>query len=81
MGIVDEVRSMIPQQPGNRPWHERVSEDKRELLATIIEAWHGGAFGKQRRPAARAIAAVLQRHGISIGEQGVDVWLSRSSAK
>lgn len=77
--IVDEIAAMLPQQSGNLPWYEKVPADKRELLGTVIEAWRGGAFGKKRRTAARAISSVLKKHGISVGEQGVEVWLIRSA--
>jgi hypothetical protein len=76
---VDEVLSFIPQNPGVRPWWERLDAKQSELAASILEAWHDGKFGPHRRPAARAIAHVLTRHGVSIGEQGVDIWLKRNA--
>jgi hypothetical protein len=79
--VVDEVLSLIPQHPGVRPWWERLDAKQAELAESILEAWHSGKFGPHRRPAARAISHVLKRHGVSIGEQGVDLWLKRNAAK
>lgn len=75
--VLDEVIAMLPQQSGNRPWHEKAPPEKQELLQTILEGWRSGAFGSRRRTACRAISAVLAKHGISIGEQGVEIWLKR----
>ena len=76
--IVSEIAALVPQQQGNRPWYEKVEPAQAELLGTILEAWKAGAFGTRRRTAARAISVVLNKHGIPIGEQGVEVWIRRS---
>lgn len=75
--IVSEIAALVPQQAGNRPWYEKVSPEQQEVLVTILNGWKSGAFGGRRRTAARAISAVLNKHGIPIGEQGVEIWLIR----
>jgi hypothetical protein len=75
--IVDEVAALIPERTGTRPWWERLDTKQGELVKAILAAWHAGTFGTRRRTAAKAIAQAIQRHGINIGEQGVDAWLRR----
>ena len=77
--VIDEVRALIPQTVGVRPWWERLDATQSKMVAEILEAWHGGVFGTQRRTAARAISQTLKRHGIDIGEQGVEGWLRRNA--
>ena len=76
--IVDEVAALIPERPGVRPWWERLDPKRAAMAAEILQAWQSGALGTKRRPAAAAISTTLQRHGVSIGVQGVDQWLKRS---
>jgi hypothetical protein len=76
---VSEIASLIPSRPGVRPWWERVDKRAEAHLTEILAAWRAGKFGSRRRTAARAIAAWLVRHGVHIGEQGVDTWLRRNA--
>jgi hypothetical protein len=77
--VVDEVLALIPQNPGVRPWWERLDAKQAELASAILEAWRAGKFGPHRRTAAKAISQTLGRHGVVIGEQGVDTWLKRTA--
>ncbi len=77
--IVDEIISAIPVSTGSRPWYERVDKSMEPVLEEILRAWHSGALGRFRSRAARAIASTLKRHGVSIGQQGVEIWLRRSA--
>lgn len=76
--VIDEIASLIPERVGVRPWWERVSPDVASALPGVLEAWQSGQFGAQRRTAARAIAAWLNKRGVEIGVQGVEAWLRRS---
>lgn len=76
--IVDEVAALIPENPGVRPWWDRVDDTQAAMLEQIREAWRSGSLGTKRRTAARAISATLKRHGVEIGEQGVETWLKRN---
>jgi hypothetical protein len=75
--IIEEVAALIPENPGVRPWWDRLDAKQAALAAEILAAWKAGTFGSKRRPAATAIAAALRRHGVNIGFQGVDTWLRR----
>jgi hypothetical protein len=75
--IVAEIAAAVPgSYHGFRPWHERAAAEHGELLAAIHAAWHDGAFGTRKTPAAKAISAKLKECGIEIGTQGVLHWLS-----
>lgn len=74
--IVAEIAAAVPRNShGMKPWHRRVGDEHREMLAAIHAGWHAGAFGTRRYPAAEAICAKLREHGIEIGIQGVCHWL------
>lgn len=78
--VVDEIASsFVPARTGYRPWYERVNAEQAEMIATILEGWRSGRFGKSRNAAARTISAYLGRHGIVIGRQGVSAWLAKNS--
>jgi hypothetical protein len=77
--IVDEVTALIPENPGVRPWWDRLDAKQAAMAAQIIEAWRAGTLGTKRRTAAKAISSTLQRHGVTIGVQGVDEWLKRNA--
>jgi hypothetical protein len=74
--IVAEIAAIVPRNGhGMKPWHMRVGDEHREMLAAIHAGWHAGAFGSKFYPAAQAISAKLREHGIEIGTQGVLHWL------
>lgn len=76
--IADEIVALIPIRVGSRPWHEKLNEEQAAMVAEIHAAWLDGRFGKARRTAAKAIASYLNKHGITVGYQGVDAWLAKS---
>jgi hypothetical protein len=75
--IVDEVLAAIPTKSGNLPWWERVNDKQAALLASLLEAWQSGKLGSKKKPAGQAISTTLEKYGITIGPQGVILWLNR----
>lgn len=77
--IVAEIQSLLPAKVGSRPWYERVTPEQAEMLADILAGWQAGAFGRYRKTACVSISQFLERHGITIGWQGVECWLRRNA--
>lgn len=75
--VIADIQRLIPRHHGNMPWWERHAEAHGKLLAEILAAWHAGKFGTKRKTACRAISQYLTSHGVTIGPQGVDTWLTR----
>lgn len=75
--IVDEIAAAIPDGPTSKPWWQRLNDDQKKLIKPILAAWHAGSFGSRRITAARVISDHLSKHGINIGQQGVQAWLQR----
>lgn len=79
--VIDEIAALIPDRVGVGPWWERVDETQAAMLADIHAGWRAGKFGTKKRTAARAISDYLGRHGITIGVQGVETWLTRNAGQ
>lgn len=75
--LVDEIVAAIPENQSGKPWWQRLTPEKRAMVAPILAAWKAGKFGTRRMTAARAISKTLTEHGIKIGAQGVLAWLQR----
>lgn len=76
---VSEIAALIAKSNRSLPWWDRVSPEIAAALPGVLEGWRNGTFGPHRKPAAKAIAAWLQREGVQIGFQGVQIWLERNA--
>lgn len=75
--IVDEIAAAIPEGSTSKPWWERLDNEKKKFITPILEGWRAGKFGHRRITAARVISEHLAKNGITIGQQGVQSWLTR----
>lgn len=76
--IIDEVLGNIAErQP--QAWYQRIAPEHADTLRQIKDAYLAGRFGKQKKPAAEAIARTLRARGIAtVQHQGVLAWLGRA---
>jgi hypothetical protein len=76
--IIDEVLGNISErQP--QAWYQRIAPEHADTLRQIKDAYLAGRFGKQKKPAAEAIARTLKDRGIAAVQfQGVLAWLERA---
>lgn len=76
--VIDEVLGNIAERLP-QAWHQRVAPEHIDTLRQIKEAYLAGRFGKQKKPAADAIAKTLRDRGIAnVQHQGVIAWLERA---
>lgn len=78
--LLDDLREeMASIRHGGKRWHEKISPEHLEELASIKAAWQAGELGTRKKTLARTISARLQERGISdVGAQGVIAWLEEA---
>lgn len=78
--LLDDLRKeMASFRHGVKRWHEKISPEHLDELASVKAAWQAGELGTRKKTLARTIAVRLQERGISdVGVSGVIAWLDEA---